>query len=382
MKGTIGVDLLDRGIASSLSEYFKPLIAALETIGYRREENLRALGYDWRFRPDQRRMVKAYKRWKRVIETMYGRDNLPVVVVGHAMGAQHFATFLERIIAADPQAGTSWVNKYIKSYVSIGGTHAGAPRVIKNLLTGSRFSLPFFSKRASRKMFASFGSAAYMLPTLRTWGGKHLLVIRGRGGKLRGYSARRMQRLLEVGLSRPAAFHFGKVAPYLIEPAQLVRDAHFLYGHSVPTPISYVYEKTYNKDGSQRGLRLGATERGSGDGFVPVKSARALCDIWSHVSCRGFAKVNHRELLWHLPLLQQVLEVATGLRTARGGLVVPNADPVSNVDADKTKVDKPTLETSPDLGVPPDVDGDEPDYKDIPGANSGPSGLPLFGSTQ
>eukprot|EP00161_Ancyromonas_sigmoides_P015416 TRINITY_DN406_c1_g2_i1.p1 TRINITY_DN406_c1_g2~~TRINITY_DN406_c1_g2_i1.p1 ORF type:complete len:673 (+),score=371.18 TRINITY_DN406_c1_g2_i1:79-2019(+) len=380
VRGTRGVDLLDRGVSSSLSEYYKPLLVALETIGYNRDSTVRAFGYDWRYRPDRPKMAKSFARWKKRFEKMRLEYGKPAVVVAHAMGAQHFVYFLQHVIGKDPAASQTWIDNHIRSFVSIGGSHGGSPRVIKSLISGTSLSLPFMSKSKAGRMLGSFGTSAWMLPTEETFGDDPLLTIIERDGRKRPFSARRMSRLLEEAYLKPTVFHYNRVAPFTTAPGKIVNDAHFLFGTDVRTPVGYVYER-----GTRRLAHVATKTTDKGDGMVPDRSATHLCRAWRDTHCQSFPGVNHRELLWHMPLLTQVLEVATGVRTAVGGLVQPNANPLDAVDADGTKAMEPGSDAAMDLGAPSDVDGTGIVVDHVPGgakssADSAQPFVPLFPS--
>eukprot|EP00163_Fabomonas_tropica_P024737 TRINITY_DN4266_c0_g1_i1.p1 TRINITY_DN4266_c0_g1~~TRINITY_DN4266_c0_g1_i1.p1 ORF type:complete len:744 (+),score=237.46 TRINITY_DN4266_c0_g1_i1:147-2378(+) len=364
--GTIGVDLLDHGVASSLSEYFNPLITALETIGYQRDHDVVAFGYDWRYGPNTAQMKKTFDAWFDQIEEMVAKFAKPVSIVAHSMGNNHFLELIKRA-NADPNRGPVWIKKHIGSYVSVGGTFAGSPKMIESLISGTNFAMPFFNKKAAGRMLGSFGTSAWVLPTVQGYGSRTLLSIRDEGKPTKRYSAINMRRLLRDSFQASTQAHYHKLAKNMYVPEQLISEVHSYYGTDIPTSVAFEYEKVYDHRGTFKRLRQLATRKSNGDGSVPTRSSKFLCKNWKNVHCRAFSRVNHRELLWHLPLVTEVLEIATGLRTTKG-LTIPLANPVRSTDADGHSITNPGFEDGPDVGMPSDVDGRSAVWNTAPGS--------------
>ena len=162
-----GVDYLTPGaITSHLSYVFGPVINALQNKGYNSNGkiNLAASTYDWRLAPSaMERRDKYFTRTLGYIEELYNsNDSTPVVILSHSLGCKVAHYFLN--FALDKK-GQSWIDKYVHTYMPVGGPHLGAPKAMRGMISGDKMGLDTFLKdEEGIALGRSFGSGPWLVP--------------------------------------------------------------------------------------------------------------------------------------------------------------------------------------------------------------------------
>lgn len=171
IQGLDGVDFLVdiANINVGASYVFGPIIKLLKGIGYVKGRNLDACPYDWRIPPSVLEERDGYftKTMER-IERMYSENNgKPVVLLCHSMGGKTGHYLLNFVLETKgAAAGQDWIDRYVHTYMPLGGVHIGVPLII-----GSAFSAvlnPVLDQMLSLKerlVFSrSLGSGVWLMP--------------------------------------------------------------------------------------------------------------------------------------------------------------------------------------------------------------------------
>nr|WNY14363.1 putative phospholipid:diacylglycerol acyltransferase [Aurantiochytrium sp. SD116] len=167
IEGLHGVDFLEPGLFLNAQTYvFGPLIKTLvKKGGYTRDKDLDAMSYDWRMPPGVLEERDQYfTRSLERIERMYHEnDQQRVVLLCHSMGCQMAEYMLQFALR---NRGRSWIDKYVDTYIPIGGPHLGSPSALASVVRGSNMGLPrtFLSTHAALILGRSLGSTPLLLP--------------------------------------------------------------------------------------------------------------------------------------------------------------------------------------------------------------------------
>ena len=172
IQGLEGVDYLSPGaLTNHVSYVFGPVILALQQAGYNNNNdaagnniNLQAAPYDWRLPPSHLEVRDSY--FSNVItqvEGLYSKNNnMPVVLLCHSLGTKtchYFLNFAKR------KKGQAWLEKYIHTYLPVGGPHLGAPKALRSVISGDKMSLDtFLSDEEALSMGRSLGSGPWLFP--------------------------------------------------------------------------------------------------------------------------------------------------------------------------------------------------------------------------
>jgi len=128
--------LVDSIIEKGMGYVWAPMVNyCVNTMGYERGKNVDAMPYDWRLAPSLNEKRDGYlTKMIARIERMYEEnDDLPIVLACHSMGAKMGHYFLN---FAKKQKGQEWIDKYIHTYMPIGGPAGGVGCAVRTGITG------------------------------------------------------------------------------------------------------------------------------------------------------------------------------------------------------------------------------------------------------
>lgn len=165
IEGLAGVDYLTPGtLTNHVSYVFGPVIDALREAGYVEGKDLQAAPYDWRLPPTQLEQRDEYfTRTMQLVKKLYvNNDKTPVVLLCHSLGCKtghYFLNFLLR------NKGRTWIDKYIHTYMPVGGPHLGAPKALRSVMSGDKMGLEaFLSDEEALTFGRSLGSGLWLFP--------------------------------------------------------------------------------------------------------------------------------------------------------------------------------------------------------------------------
>jgi hypothetical protein len=164
--GLAGVDYLTPGsLTNHLSFVFGPVIKALIEAGYEEGKNLNASSYDWRVPPlELERRDHYFSNTIGMVEDMYKKNNqTPVVLLCHSLGCKAGHYFLNFCLH---HKGRAWIDKYIHTYMPVGGPHYGAPKALRAVTSGDKMSLDtFLDDSEALSLGRSLGSGPWLFPS-------------------------------------------------------------------------------------------------------------------------------------------------------------------------------------------------------------------------
>jgi hypothetical protein len=182
IEGLAGVDYLTPGALTNYVSYvFGPVIRALQAVGYQDGHNLDAAPYDWRLPPSKLEQRDQY--FSRIIvqvELLHAKsNNTPVVLVCHSQGAKighYFLNFAKSV------RGQAWLDRFIHTYMPVGGAHLGAPKALRSTVTGERMGLDAFLSDSEALIFGrSLGSGIGLIPKELLCEAPPVVYMRGDG---------------------------------------------------------------------------------------------------------------------------------------------------------------------------------------------------------
>lgn len=280
---------------SKLSFYdnFGSLIKYFVKNGYELEKNLFVSPYDWRLAP-----LFVDNFWidlKNQIESAFKKsNNQKVTLFGYSMGCFMIQQFLasERILKQNKDKtingrkvytsikkenetiSREWIDKYIEKVVFLAPSFSGSLKVYDSMQR--RFSplVPFLRTKSVADMTTSTHGIYSHWPNLEIF--KGLYVVKAPDGK--NYTVEQLRDLvynysninpefvpimdISIDLQRNAPVDIGENIPLAI-----------IYNSKVPTTSFLDYKNGWNHDPVR-------VKNGEGDGTLPSKGIRYICDNW------------------------------------------------------------------------------------------------------
>jgi pimeloyl-ACP methyl ester carboxylesterase len=237
-------------------KYFDTLIGRLEKVGYSPKVDLFGAPYDFRKVMVTEYLEGYFTRLKELVETAYDMNNLKSVLVAHSIGCLITYIFLVE------HCSSAWKEKYIDTFISIGGPYGGASIVVKTLLSGVP-GLNVLRSQYKEVMEHSTG-LILALPDTHGYESKDVLLVdRGTGKR---YTRHTYQGLLPDASRNIWAKY---VKPYLPSFRKNTGvSTVFAVSLDAPTETSYIYESFPIKNMRQPVQ----TVYGKGDTVIPADS--------------------------------------------------------------------------------------------------------------
>eukprot|EP00915_Cephaloidophora_sp_WS-2016_P003626 GHVH01004887.1.p1 GENE.GHVH01004887.1~~GHVH01004887.1.p1 ORF type:complete len:792 (+),score=88.16 GHVH01004887.1:24-2378(+) len=176
VRATTGLEAIDYFMP--IYHVWNPLIAGLGRFGYD-SGNMAVGNWDWRLSPAlAHTRDKSYLRFTSEIEQLVEVNGATAVIISHSYGDVMVRSWLRWVEVQQlkaKQEGSNgrfhnWINRHLRTYVSVSGPMMGVPKAYGALLSGE-FRETAEMSIASRKMAESLVSPAARCKLWRTWSG-------------------------------------------------------------------------------------------------------------------------------------------------------------------------------------------------------------------
>jgi hypothetical protein len=273
------------------------MIDAFEAVGYRAGVSFRTATYDWTFTgqvyEDDNSVMPFFGMLKNLIEETYRENgNKKVNLIGHSMGTYQGHWFL-----SSGYVNSTWKDQYIKNMMDITPLYRGAPLGHRALLTGLT-PIPLV-KWYLRTLVANWGSVHAFLPF--NWNETAFVITDDDT-----FYEQDTVRLYDYA-DKPWV---GQAYPFSHEVYKKMQP------HGVPYHCFLVTNVTTECGADYRGTNnwyeTPASIACDGDVLVPSYSAR-FCTNLNPQSYQEYAGegLNHLSILNYIPLLDQLIDIAT-----------------------------------------------------------------------
>lgn len=286
------VEWIDPSKASA-GNYFASISSAILKFGYERNVSLRGAPYDFRKAPNE--MKEYFVNLKILVEDTFTKTSQRTIFVTHSMGSPMTLYFLN-------QQTQAWKDKYIKSWISLGGCWAGTVKALKVYAQGDNLGVRVLSETALREQQRTSPSLSWLMPSDKLWRPDEVIVQTS----TRNYTIRDYQDFF-LDINFPTAYDYWQdTRPLVHDLVAPGVELHCLFGTGVDTAERLVYDKTTP-------LGKATIIMGDGDGTVNVRSLSA-CAKWADeqkqpVVVQPFPKRDHMGVLNDPDILSYIQNV-------------------------------------------------------------------------
>ncbi|GAV04642.1 hypothetical protein RvY_14900 [Ramazzottius varieornatus] len=282
-------------IKNPASRYFASMVDLLVDHGYQRGVTVRGAPYDFRKAPNEQEQY--FKDLKKLTENTY-EDNhqTKITYVAHSLGNLYLLYFLNR----QPQ---EWKDKYVSSFVGMGGPWGGAVKAMKVIASGDDLNIPIVSRSRMGEVLRTAPSSIFLIPNEKFWPLNATLVSTPNKkyslGNLRDFFAD-----LDLLDGWEIYQDVKNLTQSLVPPNVKV---YCVSGTGVSTPAEYIYPP-----GGFPTACPGIVME-DGDGTVNRRSLDA-CGLWATqqrqpVISRTFAGAGHRQMTRNDEVLSYLISI-------------------------------------------------------------------------
>ncbi|XP_062856914.1 phosphatidylcholine-sterol acyltransferase [Trichomycterus rosablanca] len=226
---TYTIEFLDK---NRLAGYFHTMVEHLVSIGYVRNETVRAAPYDWRIAPNEQ--AEYFSSLKDLVEEMYNTYKQPVHLLGHSMGSHYILYFLN-------QQSQAWKDRYIKSFISLGAPWAGAVKPLRVLASGDNDGIPFVSTIKIREEQRMTTTNPWMIPSVDVWSEDHVFI----STPFFNYTYRDYHQFFNDINFEDGWYMWEDTRNLTASMSTPGVEVHCFYGVGLPTPVTYIYDDQF-----------------------------------------------------------------------------------------------------------------------------------------
>jgi len=257
--------------------------------------SVRGAPYD--FRLAQNEQQDYFAALKQLVEETYAANqNQKVTFIAHSLGNLYLLYFLNR----QPQ---DWKDKYVSSFIGMGGPWGGAVKALKVIATGDDLDIAVVSRSKMREILRTNPSVTALIPSDKFWAKNETLISTPEKvynlGNLREF-------FHDLDFDQGWQFYQEtKGLTYDLTPPRV--KVHCLSGTGVSTPGVYYYKN----GGFPDAIPIVVTD--DGDGTVNRRSLDA-CGLWSTqqpeaVVAKTFAGAGHRQMTRDKNVLDHIMTI-------------------------------------------------------------------------
>jgi len=221
------------------------------------------------------------------------------VLLGHSMGNLYILYFLNI-------QTQEWKDKFIRSFISLGGPWGGSVKPIRLMASGDNLGVRIvFNPLQIRTLQRSLPSTAFLMPYDTFWTPDEVLVYR----PTVNYTVKDYEKFFnDIGF--PDGYLMRQDTENLIKSLDHPQvETHCLYGGGVDTPLAFKFSKTYSNWMDYQPDVVS----GDGDGTVNTRSLVA-CKKWVNtgkhpVHMQMFNQTEHVAMLSSIDVIQYITKV-------------------------------------------------------------------------
>lgn len=236
--------------------YYNTVVEALIKKGYARGKDIRGAPYDFRKAPNE--LGDYYSSLKKLIENTYASNsNKSVHIVAHSLGCPITLHFLH-------QQSQAWKDKFIKSFISVGGVYSGSTISVKMMASGDTLGIPTVKPIWVRRSQRTNPSGHYLLPRWPAWNPNDVIGITDK----KNYTISNYQQFYN-DIGYPEGFAFAKSVMNLTATLRAPGvPVHCLVTRNTPTAAQFDWRGKNWPDESPKIIY------GEGDGTVNWQSLK------------------------------------------------------------------------------------------------------------
>ena len=258
---------------------------------------------------DELKKRDYFDRVKLQIEEMYAEsEGTKVTLVAHSMGAPTSLYFLNTDNGLVTQ---DWKDKYIHAYITLSGAWAGSPIVVREIVSGYNFGIPFgLFDKFFRNVSRTLESVVWLFPYPDVFNSTIVYT------PTKNYSAKDYMNLFD-DIKHPTGYRMYEGVEKINKgfPDPKVRT-YCYWGLGTQTPLSYHYDHSFPVD---VGHDPSNTTYSKGDGAVNEVASR-VCLRWPNttiVQSRAFEGISHINMVKNSTVLDAIANVVRNV-TAEG----------------------------------------------------------------
>jgi lysophospholipase-3 len=196
-----------------------------------------------------------------------------------------------------------WKDKYIESFISLGGTFGGSPKSSMSLVIGTTFGLPIVTRSFCKEMLRRMGGLVWMLPPLDANG--TLLTT-----DARSYGNNQLDELFH-DLNASTTYEIIKHEFEIKRDHSPGTKVHCIYGHGVQTPVEFKMPDLSIEDHEEEEI----VRYVDGDLVVPTYSLQ-MCDALQNgqkekVHVHRFENTTHMSVIEEERIWKRILDITT-----------------------------------------------------------------------
>ncbi|XP_055331898.1 phospholipase A2 group XV-like [Paramacrobiotus metropolitanus] len=277
------------------SRYMADLVERLVSLGYQRGVSIRGAPYD--FRKAQNEQHEYFVALKDLVEETYELNHhSSVTFIAHSLGCLYLLYFLQQ----QPQ---EWKDKYVASFIGLGGPWGGAVKPLKVVASGDDLGINIVSHSRMRDVLRTKPSIAVLFPSDQLWKQDEVLMSTAD----RTYTLGNLRQFF-YDIRYPEGWEYYQDTRPIANSRQPPRvPMYCISGTGVDTPASYQYSNL----GVPSGRPTVVME--DGDGTVNRRSLDA-CGWWGTqqnetVTSMVFPRAGHLKMIKDPVILDYIVSI-------------------------------------------------------------------------
>lgn len=263
--------------------YMKNLMTSLQSVGYKANVDLYAVGYDFRLQPQgnvfdfnsyanpDNYFGNFFLQLKHFVELEYNNTKKKVCLLGHSMGCFMVNLFLNlcRDFESKGIITPGWVDKYIGRFIAVAPAFEGGPKALRTVLCGDNPGTPLGSSSKWQSVERSLSGPISMIPLLDIAYQDNISVsVQGKGSVNSAGLATFLSSTGQVELNNISNVFKGFMPSKLLAYQDPKVPVNLVYGNNIDTEFgNYTFNQKNNVIDFSKPVSMSLSK---GDGTVPL----------------------------------------------------------------------------------------------------------------